>query len=239
MKFCTKCGSRIIDRSNCGVCGNRAYGAPPLSAAYPPAGDLPAFNYVCTVPVLGLLERERRVVIPFSYINGTLLDVRVYEDADHPVHFRIWSQRDDLRSGPQSPIVGRESQPAIRSIMRLRLADGAARSFVLANAKLQSRPGNPLTLIFPVPLERAANPIYDHAAIAAVDYAANDFAWSTANPEIHALRSRLPEEQCEPFGDSLASYINGLCRRCLRILGQRESQQRSFHLATAHQELAR
>ncbi len=239
MKFCTKCGSQMIDQSNCPVCGKRAYGAPPLAAAYPPAGNLPPFTYAYAAPLLGLLERERRVVVPFSYINGTLVEVRAYEDVDHPVRFRVWSERDDPRSGPQSPIVGRESQPSIRSILRLWLADGAARSFVLANAKLRSRPGNPLTLIFPVQVERAANPLYDYAAVAAVDYAANDFAWSTANPEIHALRSRLPEDQCEPFGDSMASYLNGLCRRCLRQFGPRAQQQRQYQMAASHAELSR
>lgn len=241
MKFCTRCGSRMIDQGVCGFCGRPGYKATleAPAAEYAPAGNLPPFNYVYRAPLLGLLERERRVVVPFSYINGILLEVRTHEDAAHPVHFRLWSQRDDPRSGPRDPIVGRESQPSIRTIVRLRLGSGAERSFVLSQAKLRTRPGSPVTLIFPVPIERAANPLYDYAAIAAVDYATNDFTWSTANPEIHAIRSRLPHDQVEPFGDSLANHLNGLCRRCLRRFAQYRKPERRYDLAAADQELSR
>jgi hypothetical protein len=213
MKFCTRCGSRMINQGICGVCGRPGYRATleAPAAEYAPAGNLPAFNYVYRVPLPGPLERERRVVVPFSYINGILLELRSYEDAAHPVRFRVWSQPDDPRSGPRDPIVGRRSQPSIRTIVRLRLGSGAERSFVLSQAKLRSRPESRITLIFPAPIERAAHPLYDYAAIAAVDHAARDFAWSTAHPEIDALRSRLPKKQIEPFGDALASCLNGLC----------------------------
>src|SRR5216683_3353187 len=69
--------------------------------------------------VVGLIERQQKVSVPFGYINGTLLEVRSYEDAAHPVHTQLWSQHDDPRSGPRDPIVGEESQPSIRSIVRL------------------------------------------------------------------------------------------------------------------------
>jgi hypothetical protein len=240
MKFCTRCGSRIFDQGICGLCGRPAHGAwhRTLAAENAPAGDLPPFKYIYRVPLLGLLERERRVAVPFSYINGTLLDVRSYEDAAHPIHFKLWSQMDDPRSGPRGPIVGRESQPNIRSIVRLRLADGAERSFVLSQATLRSKAESPVTLIFPVSIDRASNPIYDYSAIAAVDYVTNRFTWSTANPEIHAIRSRLPGDQIEPFGHSLANHLNGLCRRCLRLFGQHQNR-RPFHLAAAHEEAMR
>ncbi|SRR5579875_658411 len=241
MKFCTRCGSRIVDQGICGVCGRPPYRAwrQAPTAEYAPAGNLPPFNYIYSVPLLGLLERERRVVVPFSYINGILLEVRSYEDAAHPIHFKLWSQRDDPCSGPRGPIVGAESQPYLRTIVRLRLADGAKRSFVLSQAKLRSRPGSQITLIFPAPIERAAHPLYDYAAIAAVDYATHDFAWSTAHPEIDALRSRLPEDQIEPFGNSLANHLNGLCRRCLRQFAQYRRPERRYRLAAANQEASR
>ncbi len=241
MKFCTRCGSRMIDRSNCRFCGRPGYRAmlEAPAAEYAPAGDLPPFNYVYRAPLLGPLERERRVVVPFSYINGILLDVRTYEDAAHPVCFRVWSQRDDPRSGPRDPIVGREWQPSIRTIVRLRLGSGAERSFVLSQAKLRTKPESRITLIFPVAVERALNPLYDYAAIAAVDHAAHDFAWSTAHPELDALRSRLPEEQIEPFGDALATHLNGLCRRCLRRFAQYRKPERRCDLAAVDQEASR
>jgi hypothetical protein len=239
MKFCTKCGSRMIDQSNCHVCGRPAYGAPRCVPEYAPAGNLPAFHYVYRAPLLGPLERERRIVVPFSYINGTLLEVRAHEDAAHPIHFKLWSQQDDPRSGPRDPIVGRRSQPSIRTIVRLRLGSGAERSFVLSQAKLRARPESRITLIFPVAVERALNPLYDYAAIAAVDHAARDFAWSTAHPELDALRSRLPEKQIEPFGDALANHLNGLCRRCLRLFAQYRRSERRYDLAAADQELSR
>jgi len=241
MKFCTKCGSRMIDQSHCRVCGRPSYRATlePPAAEYPPAGDLPPFNYVYRAPLLGPLERERRIVVPFSYINGTLIETSSYEDAAHPVCFRVWSQRDDPRSGPRDPIVGRRSQPSIRTIVRLRIANGAERSFVLSQAKLRTRPESRTTLIFPAPSERAANPLYDYAASAAVDHAAHDFAWSTAHPELDALCSRLPEKQIEPFGDALANHLNGLCRRCLRLFAQYRKPERRYDLAAAHQEASR
>ncbi|MBE3602540.1 hypothetical protein IMX07_02755 [bacterium] len=241
MKFCTRCGSRMLDQSHCRVCGKPGYKATleAPAAEYAPAGNLPPFKYVYRVPLLGPLERERRIVVPFSYINGTLIETSSHEDAAHPICFRVWSQQDDPRSGPRDPIVGRRSQPSIRSMVRLRLGSGVERSFVLSQAKLRSRPESRITLIFPAPIERAAHPLHDYAAIAAVDHAAHDFAWSTAHPEIDALRSRLPEEQIEPFADALANHLNGLCRRCLRLFGQHRKPERRYDLAVAHQGASR
>ena len=241
MRFCTRCGSRMIDRDTCGVCGASAYKAPHRSpvAEYAPTGDLPAFNFKYPVPFLGLVERERDVSVPFSYINGTLLDIRTHEVSGHSVHVKLWSQQDDPKLGPRGPIVGRQSQPSIRNIVRLRLGSGAERSFLLTQVRFRAKAGDRIALIFPAPVERAINPVYDDDAIAAVDYAANDFTWSTTHPEIHAIRSPLPEELAEAFGDSLASYLNGLCRRCLRLFGGQRDERRRYRIAAEHQELTR
>jgi hypothetical protein len=219
MKFCIRCGSSTGDGQIFGVCRAPADEAahPAPAGEYAPAGNLPAFHYTYSVLVLGLLKRERQVAVPFSYINGTLMEVRSYADAARPVHLKLWAERNDPRSGSRGPIVSRESMPSVKSIGRLRLGSGAELSFVLAQAALRAQPGSRITLIFPVAIERALDPVCDHDAIAAVYHAVHDFTWSTANPEIYAIRSRLPGDQVEAFGNSLASYLNGLCRRCLRL----------------------
>lgn len=107
-------------------------------------------------------------------INGTLLEIRSYEDAAHSVHTQIWSQNDDPLLGSRYPIVGRESRPSIRNIVRLKLGSGVERSFVLTQVRLGAKAASRITLIFPIPIERAMNPVYDYAAIAAIDYAANN-----------------------------------------------------------------
>lgn len=222
MNFCTRCGSRMAGPEICRVCGARPFRAEPScspAVEYPPAGDLPEFTFRYNIALLGLVERERQVSVPFSYINGLLVDVRTHEDPVHEVHMKLWQQQDDPKSGPRGPIVGRESQPSIRNIVRLRLGSGAERSFVLTQVRLRATAGSRVTLIFPVSIARAVNPVYDYAAIAAVEYAANHFTWTTTHPEIYAIRSRLPEGQAEPFGESLANYLNGVCRRCLRLFG--------------------
>jgi|GEM_PF-3339500 len=242
MNFCTRCGSRMAGEEICRVCGARPYrgGRRVPAAEYPPAGDLPQFTFRYNVALLGLVERERQVSVPFSYINGSLLDVRTHEDAAHAVHMKLWQQQDDPGSGPRGPIVGRESQPSIRNIVRLRLGSGAERSFVVTQVRLRARAGSRLTLIFPVSIERAINPVYDYAAIAAVDYVTNDFTWSTTHPEIHAIRSRLSEDQTGRFGESLASYLNGLCRRCLRLFGTHgRVAERRRQAGAQHGELMR
>ena len=225
MKFCMCCGSRTKDRESCRTCGaveyTAAYRLPVVE--YPPVGNLPTLTFTYTVAFLGLIERERSVSVPFSYINGTLLEVRTHEDPAHQVHTQLWSQHDDPLSGPRDPIVGRKSQPSIRNIVRLKLESGVERSFVLTQARLRAKASSQITLIFPTPIERAMNPIYDYAAIAAVNQAANDYTWSTTHPQIHAIRLRLAEEQSESFADSLASYLDGLCRRCLRLFKQRHT----------------
>lgn len=242
MKFCTRCGRSLNDGRRCRSCGALAYeavGQVP-AAEYAPAGDLPPFVFsYLDGALLGMLERRRQVQVPFSYLNGTLTDVRTYEVAAHSVHIKLWSEQDDPISRPCSAIVGKELRPSIRSIVRLRLGSGVERSFVLTQARLRTKPGSRVTLIFPVSIERALNPVYDYAAIAAVDYAANDFTWSTTHPEVHAIRSRLPEEQTEPFANSLASYLNGLCRRCLRLFGARRDESRRCQIAAEHRELTR
>jgi hypothetical protein len=218
MKFCTRCGSRMNDRVVCSACGALAYRtAHRLSVAeYPPGGNLPTFTFTHNIPFFGLIERGREVSVPFSYISGTLLEIRRYEDTAHPVQVQLWSQEDDPPLGSRDPIVGRESQPSIRNIVHLKLTSGVERSSVLTHVGLRAEFGSRITLVFPTPFERATNPVYDCAAIAAVDCTANDYVWSTAHPEIYALRMRLPEDHSERFADALASYLNGLCRLCLR-----------------------
>jgi hypothetical protein len=231
----------VNDREICGTCGGVGYKpAHRLPVAeYPPVGDLPTFTSTYKIPLVGLIERQQKVSVPFSYINGTLLEVRSYEDAAHPVHTQLWSQHDDPLSGPRDPIVGKESQPSIRSIVRLMLGSGIERSFVLPQVRLRAKAGNRITLIFPTPVERALNPVYDYAAIAAVDYLANDYTWSTTHPEIHTIRTRLPEDQSESFADSLATYLDGLCRRCLRLFGQRRGQHHTYQVGAGHGDLMR
>jgi hypothetical protein len=128
---------------------------------------------------------------------------------------------------------------SIRSIVRLKLGSGVERSFVLTQVRLRAKVGSRITLIFPAPIERALNPVYDYAAIAAVDYLANDYTWSTTHPEIHTIRTRLPEDQSESFADSLATYLDGLCRRCLRLFGQRRGQHHTYQVGAGHGDLMR
>jgi hypothetical protein len=224
MNFCTRCGLRLVDRT----------------AEHPPAGELPPFVFGYTeLTLLGLVERKREARVAFSYINGTRLEVRTHEDAEHAVHINLWSQPDDPQSGPRPPIVGKESQPSLRSVVKLRLGSGAERSFVLTQVRLGVSAGNRITLIFPISVERALNPIYDYAAIAAVEYAANDYTWSTTHPEIHALRDRLPADQDAPFADALASYLDGLCRRCLRLFRVNRERNRRYRVQPKRLELVR
>lgn len=207
---------------------------------YPAAGDLPSFTFKYKVHLLGLIERERSLSVPFSYVNGTLLQIRTYQDAAHSAHVKIWSERDDPRLGSCDPIVGKKTQPIIRSIVRLRLGSGVERSFVLSQVIPRANRGNSIGMIFPALVERALNPFYEHAAIAAVDYAANNYTWSTTHPEIHAIRSRLPEDQDDAFTDSLASYVNGLGRRCLRLFeGHDGHDQARYRVGVGQAELAR
>jgi hypothetical protein len=137
MNFCTRCGSRMAGEEICRACGARPYRTERRvpAAEYPSAGDLPKFTFRYNVALLGLVERGRRVSVPFSYINGSLLDVRTHEDPVHEVRMKLWRQQDDPKSGPRGPIVGRESQPSIRNIVRLRLGSGAERSFVLTQVR--------------------------------------------------------------------------------------------------------
>jgi hypothetical protein len=199
-------------------CRSPAFRAASLPAVeYSAAGDLRSFNFTYTVSLLGLVERERSLSVPFSYVNGTFLEIRASQDAAHSVYIKVWSEKDDPWLGPCDPIVGKETQTAIRSSVRLRLGSSVERSFVLSQVRPQANRGNRIGMIFPAPVERALNPLYDHAAIAAVDYAENNYAWSTTHLEIHAIRLRSPDDQDNTFTDSLASYLNGLCRRCLRL----------------------
>jgi len=169
------------------------------------------------------------VTISFSYVNGALPEIRTYEDRTPAVHLKIWSQKDDPHLAFSDPIIGKESQPSIRNILRLKLGSGAERSFVLSQVRPQVKAGNRLGLIFPAPIERAFNPAYDYAAIALVDYVTNDYTWSTTHPDIHAIRSRLPQGQDDAFTDSLASFLNGLCRRCLRLFRGHGGEGQSKH----------
>lgn len=233
MKFCTRCGLLLVDRRSCPRCGARQDAAVDSSriAEHPPAVDLPPLVFAYTErTLLGLVERKREARVAFSYINGTLLEVRTHEDPSHAVHINLWSQPDDPRSGPRPSFVGKESRPSLRSIVKLKLGSGAERSFVVTQVRLGAKAGNRITLIFPIAVERALNPIYDYAAIAAVDYPANDYTWSTTHPEIHAFRDRLPADQDAPFADALASYLDGLCRRCLRLFSLDREKARRYRV---------
>jgi len=236
MRFCTRCGSWIIDQQICGSCGSPAFRPASRPAVeYPAAGDLRPFTFKYRVRLLGLIERQRSLNVPFSYVNGTLLEIRTHQDAAYSAYIKIWSEKDDPRLGPCDPIIGKETQPIIRSIVRLRLGSGVERSFVLSQVRPQARRGNSIGLIFPASVVRALNPLYDHAAIAAVDYAANSYTWSTTHPEIHAIRSQLPEDQDDAFTDSFASYLNGLCRRCLRLFKRHDRRDHGRYRVAARQ----
>ena len=130
----------------------------------------------------------------------------------------LWSQPDDPIKGPQVPIIVRERQPRIRTVVGLKLGSGAERSIVLAQVKFAPARGSRITLIFPVVAVRALNPIYDYAALAAVNYDTGEQAWSTAHPEVHRLWESAPAQQSKRFGDALANHLEGLCRRYLRLL---------------------
>jgi len=230
----------MIDQQICGVCAAPAFRAASPEVEYPAAGDLRSFIFKYKVHLLGLIERERSLGVPFSFVNGTLLEIRTYQDAPNSVHIKIWSEKDDPRLGPCDPIVGKETQPTVRSIVRLKLGSGVERSFVLTQVRPRTKAGNRIGLIFPAPVVRALNPLYDHAALAALDYAANNYTWSTTHPEIHAIRSRLPEDQDHAFTDSLASYLNGLCRRCLRLFKAHERYtQPRYRVGAGQAELNR
>src|SRR5260370_9613849 len=130
MRFSRRGVSGVNERKIGGTCGGVGYKpAHRLPVAeYPPVGDLPTFTSTYKIPLVGLIERQQKVSVPFGYINGTLLEVRSYEDAAHPVHTQLWSQHDDPLSAPCDPIVGKASQPSIRSIVPLLLAIGTGRA---------------------------------------------------------------------------------------------------------------
>jgi hypothetical protein len=233
------CGSKMIDQQICRFCQAPAFRAlsEPL-VEYPAGGDLRSFHFRYAVYLLGIAYRERSVSVPFSYVNGTLLEIRTSQDVAHLVPIKIWSDKDDPLTGPCDPIVGKETQPTIRSIVRLKLGSGVERSLVLSQVRPHTKPGTKFGLIFPAPIVRALNPVYDHAAIAAVDYLANSSTWSTTHPEIHAIRSQLPDEQDDAFTDSFANYLNGLCRQCLRLFkGHDHNFQRRYRVAAGQAEL--
>ena len=242
MKFCTRCSSRLNAQEARCACGAVAYKATqrlPVTG-YPPAGDLPAFRFSYKAALLGLFERERFLTISFSHVNGALLEIRTYEDQARAVHLQIWSQNDDPRLASTDPIIGKESQPSSRGIVRLNLEIGAEPSFVLSQVRPRVKAGNRLGLIFPAAIDCAFNSTYEYAAIALVHYAANDYTWSTTHPAIHAIRSRLPQDQDDSFTDSLASFLNGLCRRCLRLFREPQSDhRRHYRVGDTHAELVR
>lgn len=242
MKFCTRCGSRIVDQGVCKDCGASRVAALDRnrSPERAPAGDPPTFVFSYTNrSLLGLIEHQRQVRIPFSYINGTVLEVQTHEDETRRVDMRVWLRQDDPTTGPCGPIVRQESQPSIRNVVRLRLGSGAERSFALTQVRFRAPAGSRITLIFPVQTERAMNPIYDCAALGAVDHTANYLGWSTTHPEIHALRERLSEEQAEVFADSLGSFLDGLCRRCLRLFVRYRGERRRSRVYSERSGLMR
>ena len=221
MTYCTRCGSRFVDRQTCSRCGARHYSV--LRSApteeHPPAGDLPAFVFAYTERTfLNLVERQRQVRVPFSYISGTVIDIQTHEDTGHPLRMGVWSQEDNPAVEPRSPIVGHEWQPFRHRVIRLKVGNGAERSFVLKQVRFAARAGDRITLIFPVAATRALNPIYDYAAIGAVNYRTGDQRWSTAHAEIHHVRDHLPSSESKRFLAGVANHLDGLCRRCLRLL---------------------
>ncbi len=101
MNFCTRCGSRLVDRETCLGCGARRYSA--LRSApteeYPLAGDLPPFVFGYTErTLLNLVERQRQARVSFSYISGTLIDIHTHEDTGHLARMGIWPRKMNRRS---------------------------------------------------------------------------------------------------------------------------------------------
>jgi len=220
MSFCTRCGSHLVDRETCLGCGARRYSAlrPAPTEEHPPAGDLPAFVFAYAERTfLNLVERQRQVRVPFTYMSGTVIDIHTHEDTSHPLKIGVWSQEDDPATGPRSPIVGHEWQPSRHNMIRLKLGSGAERSFVLRQVRFAARAGDRITLIFPVAATRMLNPIYDYAAIGAVNYKTGDERWSTAHAEIHQVRDQIPSSESKRFLAGVANHLDGLCRRCLRL----------------------
>ena len=220
MTLCTLCGSRLVDRQTCARCGARRYSARRSAPTeeHPPAGDFPPFVFGYTErTLLNLVERQRQARVSFSYISGTLIDIQTHEDTGHLAQMGIWSQEDEPSIGPRSPIVGHESQPSRSNVVRLKFGSGAERSFVLRQVRFAARAGDRITLIFPVAATRMLNPIYDYAAIGAVNYRTSDQRWSTANAEIHHLRDQIPSSESKRFLAGVANHLDGLCRRCLRL----------------------
>jgi hypothetical protein len=189
------------------------------TAEHPPAADLPAFVFAHTErTLLSLFERRREVRVSFSYISGTVIDIQTREDTSPPLRIGAWSQEDDPATGRQSPIVGNKWQPTRNNLLRLKLGSGADRSFMLRQVRFAARAGHRITLIFPVVVARALNPIYDYAAIGAVNYATNDQRWSTAHAKIHHVWDQFPSSESKRFSDGVANHLDGLCRPCLRLL---------------------
>lgn len=220
MTYCTRCGSRLVDRESCPRYGARRYSA--LRSApteeHPPAGDLPPFVFGYTErTLLNLVERQRQAQVSFSYISGTLIDIQTHEDTGRPLRMGVWSQEDEPAIGLRSPIVGHGWQPFRHHVIRLKLGSGAERSFVLRQVRFAARAGDRITLIFPVAATRMLNPIYDYAAIGAVNYRTGDERWSTAHAEIHQVRDQIPSSESKRFLAGVANHLDGLCRRCLRL----------------------
>ncbi len=237
MKFCTRCGLRLVDRESCPRCGARRDVAVDSSriAEHPPAGDLPPLVFAYTErTLLGLVERRREARVSFSYISGTVIDIQTHEDTSHPLRVGAWSQEDDPATGPQSPIVGHKWQPTRNNLLRLKLMSGAEWSYMLRQVRFTARAGHRITLIFPVVAVRALSPVYDYAAIGAINYATNDQRWSTAHAEIHHVCDQIPSSKSERFSDAVANHLDGLCRRCLRLLNpyRRNVIQRPCRAAT-------
>ncbi len=221
MSFCTKCGSRLVEASARHACPAKTFSEPCFGAVpeHALSGDLPPLIFAYSEPAFfRLTDRRRELQLFFSYISGVAVSVRRYEDALNQVSMTLWSQPDDPIKGPQVPIIVRERQPRIRTVVGLKLGSGAERSIVLAQVKFAPAPGSRITLIFPVVAARALNPIYDYAALAAVNYETGEQTWSTAHPEVHQLWESLPTQQSRRFGGALANHLEGLCRRCFRLL---------------------
>ena len=242
MTYCTRCGSRLVNRDSCPRCWARRYSA--LRSApteeQRPARDLPALVFAYAErTLLNLVERQRQMRVPFSYISGTVIDIQTHEDTGHPLKMGVWSQEDNPAVGPRSPIVGHESQPSRSNVIRLKLGSGAERSFVLRQVRFAARAGDRITLIFPVAATRMLNPIYDYAAIGAVNYRTGDERWSTAHAEIHQVRDQIPLSESKRFLAGVANHLDGLCRRCLRLFNSYRQNNSGRPLHQEHEGLTR
>ena len=221
MNFCTRCSSRLVDRESRLRCGARRHSAwrSAPTKEHPPAAGLLAFIFANSDrTLLNLVERRREVRVPLSCVSAIVIEVQTHEDTSHPLKIGGWSQDDEYATGPQSPIVGHKWEPTRKNLFHLKLGSGAGRSFVLRQIRFAAHAGHRIMLIFPVIAARALDPIYDYAAIGADNYATNDQRWSTVRAEMRHALGQLSSSESKRLTHGVANHLDGLCRRCLRLL---------------------